>query len=77
MFKPLDQQPHFASLEEETLKFWKEQGIFDKRQAQNANGDPFVFYDGPPTANAKPALHHTLPSAFKDATVRFQAMRGM
>lgn len=76
MFKPLDQQPHFASLEEETLKFWKEQGIFDKRQAQNANGDPFVFYDGPPTANAKPALHHTLPSAFKDATVRFQAMRG-
>ncbi|CAN5176228.1 isoleucine--tRNA ligase [soil metagenome] len=76
MFKPLDQQPHFASLEEETLKFWKEQGIFDKRQAQNASGESFVFYDGPPTANAKPALHHTLPSAFKDATVRFHAMHG-
>jgi isoleucyl-tRNA synthetase len=76
MFKPLDQQPHFASLEEETLKFWKEQGVFSKLQNQNAKGESFVFYDGPPTANAKPALHHTLPSAFKDAVVRFRNMQG-
>lgn len=76
MFKQLDPQPNFAGLEEETLQFWRDNTVFAKSQEQTKNGEPFVFFDGPPTANARPALHHVLPSAFKDAICRFQSMQG-
>ena len=76
MFTPLDPQPNFANLEEETLKRWREKNVFQESLTQTKEGKPFVFYDGPPTANARPALHHTLPSAFKDAICRYQAMAG-
>jgi len=76
MFKPVPSDPKFAELEEDTLKFWQENSIFEKTLQQNKGHETFVFYDGPPTANARPALHHALPSSFKDAACRYQTMRG-
>lgn len=62
--------------EEATLAFWKENNIFEKSVEKNAAGKEFVFYEGPPTANAKPALHHLEARAFKDVIPRYKTMQG-
>ncbi len=65
-----------AEREEEILKFWQENKIFEKSLAKEAPKGEFVFYEGPPTANAKPALHHLESRVFKDAIPRYKTMRG-
>ena len=62
--------------EEKTLKFWEENKIFEKTLEATKNGRPFVFFEGPPTANARPGIHHVLSRAFKDVVLRYQTMRG-
>lgn len=68
--------PSPAELELEVLARWKAEDTFAQRLKQNAEGEPYVIYDGPPTANAAPALHHVLPSTFKDVMLRYQLLRG-
>lgn len=65
-----------ASREEAVLKFWQENNIFEKSVSKNEGGNEFVFYEGPPTANAKPALHHLEARSFKDVIPRYKTMRG-
>ena len=65
-----------ALREEAVLAFWKERGIFEKTVAKNKGQTPFVFFEGPPTANAKPALHHLEARAFKDVIPRYKTMQG-
>ena len=65
-----------ARREEEILAFWKENKIFEKTLEKAAPEGDFVFYEGPPTANAKPALHHLEARVFKDALPRYKTMRG-
>jgi isoleucyl-tRNA synthetase len=65
-----------ALKEEATLNFWKENKIFKKTLEKEAPKGDFVFYEGPPTANAKPALHHLVARVFKDALPRYKTMRG-
>ncbi len=60
--------------EEKIAKFWKENQVFEK--SLNKKGGDFVFYEGPPTANAKPGVHHVLTRAFKDIICRYQTMQG-
>ncbi len=75
--KNLDEaKPLFPQLEEKILQFWQAEHIFERSVEQNKDAEPFVIYDGPPTANAKPALHHALPATFKDAAGRYMTMRG-
>ena len=50
--------------------------IFEKSLEQRKGAKPFVFFEGPPTANARPAIHHFIGRAFKDLFCRFQTMRG-
>lgn len=65
-----------AEKEEEILKFWKENKIFEKSlQKESPNGE-FVFYEGPPTANGKPGIHHLEARAYKDVLPRYKTMRG-
>lgn len=66
----------YPQLEENILEFWQREHIFDRSVEQNKDAEPFVIYDGPPTANGKPGLHHTLPIAFKDVAGRYMTMRG-
>jgi len=68
--------PDFPSNEEEVLAFWDRENIFAQTLQKTAKDKPFVFYEGPPTANGKPGIHHVLARAFKDVVVRFQTMRG-
>lgn len=62
--------------EESILAFWKKQKIFEKSQEQTKTGPPFVFYEGPPTANGKPGIHHILSRVYKDIYIRFHSQQG-
>jgi len=65
-----------ALREEEVLKFWKENNIFDKSLEKESPQGEYVFYEGPPTANGKPGIHHLEARAFKDAIPRYKTMCG-
>jgi len=76
MFNPVSPKLDVVSMEENILKLWKTQGIFKKTTEQNVDGPEYVFYEGPPTANGKPGVHHVLARAFKDMFPRYKIMRG-
>ncbi len=62
--------------EERILAFWKENTIFEKSLQKESPSGEFVFYEGPPTANGRPGVHHLESRAFKDALPRYKTMRG-
>jgi len=65
-----------AKREEETLAFWEREQIFQKSLKKKAPKGNFTFYEGPPTANGMPGIHHLEARAFKDAIPRYKTMRG-
>ena len=67
---------NLPELEEEVLKFWEDNKIFEQTLEKTAKGKPFVFYEGPPTANGLPGVHHVAARAFKDIMLRYKTMRG-
>lgn len=75
-FKTIDLNKKISELEAEVLAFWKKEKIFEKSLAQRKGGEPFVFYEGPPTANARPGVHHVLARVFKDIILRYQTLKG-
>src|ERR671937_2240907 len=76
MFKPVSPKLNVTSMEENVLKFWKQAEIFKKTDEQRQGKPAYVFYEGPPTANGKPGVHHVLARAFKDMFPRYKIMRG-
>ncbi len=68
--------PDFNHLEEEVLKVWDEERIFEKSLSQTQDKEPFVFYDGPPFATGLPHHGHILGSTVKDVFGRYQTMKG-
>ena len=64
------------ALEQELLATWEAEGLFRRTQEQTGHGVPFVFYEGPPTANGKPGIHHVFARAVKDLVCRFRTMQG-
>ena len=66
----------FAIIEEKILSFWKEKNIFAKSLAKESPKGNFVFFEGPPTANGKPGIHHVLARVFKDCILRYKTMQG-
>jgi len=69
-------QFNLPEFEEKILKFWEEKYIFKLTLAKTKKGKPFVFYEGPPTANGSPGIHHVEARAFKDLMSRYKTMRG-
>jgi isoleucyl-tRNA synthetase len=65
-----------AEKEEKILEFWKENDIFGETMKKDSPKGEFIFFEGPPTANAKPAFHHLEARAFKDAIPRYKTMQG-
>ncbi len=63
-------------MEERVLEMWRERDIFARSTTERAGGEPYVFYEGPPTANGRPGSHHVLSRVFKDIYPRFHTMRG-
>jgi len=75
-FKDVDNKVNFPALEEDVLSFWKESDIFKKTVEARKDGPRFVFYEGPPTANGRPGIHHVLARVFKDLFPRYKTMKG-
>ena len=67
---------NFPKLEKKVLRFWKKNKIFEKSIEKRKGKKDFVFFEGPPTANAPPGLHHMLSRIFKDIIPRYKTMRG-
>ncbi len=63
-------------VEEKVLEFWRDNGIFEKSLLKNKKKKEFVFFEGPPTANGRPGIHHVLARSFKDIILRYKTMRG-
>src|SRR5688500_1229958 len=66
----------FPALEEEILEWWKQAGVQRKALTHREGAPEFVFYEGPPYANAPPGVHNVLPRVIKDVYTRFQSMLG-
>jgi isoleucyl-tRNA synthetase len=75
-FSPVSSRVDIPKLEEEQLGFWREKEIFRRTMEARADGPRYVFYEGPPTANGKPGIHHVLSRAFKDLFPRYKVMNG-
>ncbi len=78
MSKQFDEvkQLNFSKLEVETLKWWKKNNIFEKSLSTRKEGIPFTFYEGPPTANGKPGIHHVMSRTVKDLFCRYKTLKG-
>ncbi|MEX1264884.1 MAG: isoleucine--tRNA ligase [Actinomycetota bacterium] len=76
VFEPVDTGVSFPDLEREILAFWKDRDVFHASLAQREGAPLWIFYEGPPTANGKPGVHHVEPRTFKDVYPRFKTMTG-
>ena len=76
MFKPVDPRISFPGMEKEILSFWQRNAIFRRSIEERPEDRLFIFYEGPPTANARPGIHHVLSRVFKDLVPRYKTMRG-
>ena len=75
-FEPVNTKVSFPELEREILAFWRDSDVFHRQLDQRRDGPLWVFYEGPPTANGKPGIHHAEARTFKDIYPRFKAMTG-
>jgi len=76
VFEKVDQKVSFPELERQLMERWKKEGTFQQSLDLRRGRPRFVFYEGPPTANGKPATHHILARAFKDLFGRYKTMQG-
>jgi isoleucyl-tRNA synthetase len=76
MFEKVEQKVSFPELEKQVMERWKEEDTFRQSLTLREGKPRFVFYEGPPTANGKPATHHILARAFKDLFGRYKTMKG-
>ena len=75
-FHEVNSKVNFTKLEERVLQFWQDQEIFRKSLAQRQDAPRYVFYEGPPTANGLPGVHHVLGRVYKDTLPRYHTMKG-
>ena len=76
MFPPVPPEADFTTLEAEELARWSEHHVFERSVALRQGAEPWVFYEGPPTANGRPGLHHVWARVYKDLFCRYRTMRG-
>ncbi len=76
MFRPVPPEIDFVSLEQAELARWRAHRIFERSVARRRDAERWVFYEGPPTANGRPGLHHVWARAYKDLFCRYRTMRG-
>src|SRR5688572_28175392 len=74
--RPVEPQQSFPDLEQEVLQRWRDRDVFAESVRRREGAEPWVFYEGPPTANGRPGAHHVLARVFKDIYPRFKTMRG-
>ncbi len=75
-FKELSSDFSYSALEAEILKFWKANNIFEKSIVSRSDGKVFSFFEGPPTVNGKPGVHHVFSRTIKDLVCRYKTLKG-
>ncbi|HPX70970.1 MAG TPA: isoleucine--tRNA ligase [Bacillota bacterium] len=75
MYKNLSDKP-IAQVQMEQANKWQEEGLLDRCVSEREGCPNFIFYEGPPTANGKPGIHHVLSRTLKDSVLRYKTMRG-
>jgi isoleucyl-tRNA synthetase len=75
-FKEVDTKLAFPALEQSVAQWWKDRGIIKQALESGDQAHPFIFFEGPPTANGRPGVHHVEARVTKDLIVRYQRMRG-
>lgn len=76
MFRPLPEKFSYPDLEKEILQYWEEKKIFEKSLDAREGAPYYTFYEGPPTVNGKPGLHHMMARTIKDSICRYKTMKG-
>ena len=76
MYNNVPAKIDLSAMEHDVLDFWEQGDIFHKSLAKNAGGTPWIFFEGPPTANGTPGTHHVEARAFKDIFPRYRTMKG-
>ena len=69
-------QLNLPSISEEILAKWKKESTFEKSVELREGKTPFVFYEGPPSANGMPGIHHVISRTLKDLVCRYKTMQG-
>jgi len=75
-FQAVKPAVNYPELEEQILQLWREQDVFQRSMRAREGGPEYVFFEGPPTANGRPGIHHVLARAFKDVFPRYKTMQG-
>jgi isoleucyl-tRNA synthetase len=75
-YRPVDPAQSFPELEQQVLERWRERDVFHESIRRREGAPPFIFYEGPPTANGRPGSHHVLSRVFKDVFPRYKTMQG-
>jgi isoleucyl-tRNA synthetase len=76
MFKELTDKINYSEVEKEILAFWETNKIFEQSISSREGKPLYTFYEGPPTANGRPGIHHVMARALKDAVCRYKTMSG-
>ena len=77
MYQVDSKQLHLPSIDAEIRQFWEDEKIFEKSVDQRDPENTFVFYEGPPSANGKPGIHHVMARTVKDLFCRYQTLKGL
>jgi len=75
-FPEVDPNLDLPALDARILQLWRDRKVFQRSVDQRVGAEPYVFYEGPPTANGRPGVHHVEARSFKDLFPRFKTMRG-
>ena len=76
MFTPVPSRVSMPELDARILQYWKENDVFRRTEADRPDAPLFMLYEGPPTANGSPGIHHVLARVFKDVICRYRTMKG-
>lgn len=73
---PEYKQVNWSQLGEEVRKYWDENHVFERSLEKTKDNEPFVFYEGPPSANGQPGIHHVMARSIKDIFCRYKTLKG-
>ncbi len=77
MYRSVDIKEKASALEKRIRDYWQKKNTAQKSEDIRADGKQFIFYEGPPTANGMPGIHHVISRAIKDAVCRYKTMQGL
>ena len=76
MYKPINIKEKLSDMDNRISEYWDKKSIMEKSVSNREDKPQFIFYEGPPTANGKPGIHHVMARTLKDTVCRYKTMQG-